>query len=85
MAGLDKSLREGNRLPKKSVMTAVGATPETTYTEFAGMIRGAVGPLTGRKITAPVPLRQIQPDLRKALKLRDSTPYTSIIKRAWAK
>ena len=86
MIGLDKKLSEGRRMPKKAVMEAVGATPNTTYKEFAAMLRDAMGPkaFEGRKITEPLPLTQVKPAVAKALKLRRSTPYTGIVQKAWA-
>uniref|UniRef100_A0A6C0J2E6 Uncharacterized protein n=1 Tax=viral metagenome TaxID=1070528 RepID=A0A6C0J2E6_9ZZZZ len=83
MTGLEKKLSEGKRMPKKQVMKVVGATPETTFTDFAGKLRDAVGPLSGRKITEPIPLNQVDPALKKALKLTSPTPYTTIVKKSW--
>ena len=88
MTGLDKKLSDGRKMPKNSVMTAVGATPDTTYTEFGGMVRAAVGNLKGRRINEPIPIAQIQkqmtPALRKALKLTSDTKYTDILVKVWA-
>jgi len=76
-------LSDGKRKPKKEVMKALGATPQTTYTDFAGKLRDAVGNLKGRKITDPVPMSQVDPALKKALKLTSPTPYTTIVKKSW--
>lgn len=84
MTGLDKKLSEGKRMPKKEVLEAIGATPQTTYADYAGKLRDAVGTLKGRKITEPVPMSQVDPALKKALKLTSPTPYTTIVKKSWA-
>ena len=83
MTGLDKKLSEGKRMPKKEVMKVLGATPQTTYINFAGKLRDAVGTLKGRKITEPVPMNQVDPALKKALKLTSPTSYTAIVKKSW--
>jgi hypothetical protein len=83
MTGLDKKLSEGKKMPKKAAMVALDATSNTSYTEFAGKLRDAVGTLKGRKITDPVPLAQIDPALKKALGLKTATPYTKIVQKTW--
>lgn len=83
MTGLDKKLSGGKRMPKKEVMKALGATPQTTYIDFAGKLKDAVGSLKGRKINEPVPMGQIDPALKKALRLTSPTPYTTIVKMSW--
>lgn len=85
MTGLDKKLSEGKRMPRKAAMNALDATSETSFAEFAGKLRYAVGTLKGRKITEPIPLAQIDPDLKKALRLKSATPYTKIVQKAWGK
>lgn len=85
MTGLDKKLSEGKRMPRKAAMNALDATSKTSFAEFAGKLRDAVGTLKGRRITDPTPLAQIDPDLKRALRLRSATPYTKIVQKTWNK
>ena len=84
MNGLTKPLSEGKRMPKKEVLEAIGATPETTYAEYVALLKDKVGNLKGLQITDPVPLKQIDKALKIALGLKKDTSYTDIVKMSWS-
>jgi hypothetical protein len=83
--GLGKAMSEAKRKPRAAVLKAVGATPRNTFTNFAKKFAVASGPLKGRKLMDPVPLHQVKPALTKALRLKTSTPYPIMLKRAYGK
>jgi len=83
--GLGIAMREGKRQPKAAVLKAVGATPSNTFTTFAQKFAAATGPLKGRKLMDPVPLKQVKKSLRKALALKKATPYPIMVKKAYPK
>ena len=83
--GLGKAMRDAKRKPRAAVLKAVGATPSNTFTNFVKKFAVASGPLKGRKLMDPVPLKQVKPALKKALRLKTATPYPRMLKKAYGK
>ena len=73
--GLGIAMREGKRQPKAAVLKAVGATPSNTFTTFAQKFAAATGPLKGRKLMDPVPLKQVKKSLNSTWKLQSKSFY----------
>ena len=84
MAGLGV-MKDGKRKPRAGVMRAIGVTHKNTYKTFAKKFASAAGPRRGRPLMAPIPMSQVDPDLRRALNLKKATPYPRMMKMAYAK
>lgn len=79
------AMKDAKRKPRAVVLKAVGATPSQTFVSFTKKFALASGPLKGRKLMDPVPLKQVKPALKKALRLKIATPYPRMLKRAYGK
>ena len=79
------AMKDAKRKPRAAVLKAVGVTPSQTFTSFARKFAAASGPLKGRKLMDPVPLKQVKPALKKALRLTTATPYPRMLKKAYGK
>ena len=83
-AGLG-AMKNAKRKPRRAVMKAVGVTPNNTFKTFAIKFAKASGPLKGRPLKDPLPLEQVNVELKNALGLRMDTPYPRMLARAFGK